>query len=250
MTETWLDKHTCDIYQLDGYKFVANNRVSGKKGGGVGIYINNDVIFTVCNEFTKSNNVIECIFVKITFMNNDNNESVLIGCVYRPPGSVISEFIKELTVILNMLECSKCTTQVLCGDYNLNLINCSAHKDTDNFLNLLYAYAYVPYITNPTQITNHSATLIDNFFVKSMSKNIESAIVYNGISDHFPILLKVSHNSYCNPTPKYSNMRVYDKDSIKKFIGSLEQINWHETVFIDENSINLEAHYNNFIKFL
>ena len=44
LTETWLDNENCTDYKLDNFNFVSTNR-NKKKGGGVGMFISNDLNF-------------------------------------------------------------------------------------------------------------------------------------------------------------------------------------------------------------
>ena len=52
----------------------------------------------------------------------------------------------------------------LLGDFNINLMNYNVHKPTNEFLNSLAFNSFSPYILQPTRITSHSKTLIDNIF--------------------------------------------------------------------------------------
>ena len=72
VTETWLTPETENLYNMDGYNFVAKSRV-GKIGGGVGLYVDNCVEFTVIDELTKSTAYIECIFIEVTLQNRGCN---------------------------------------------------------------------------------------------------------------------------------------------------------------------------------
>ena len=42
ITETWLNDYNCDLYSLNGYNFVEAHK-SGRSGGGVGIFLVNDI---------------------------------------------------------------------------------------------------------------------------------------------------------------------------------------------------------------
>jgi hypothetical protein len=42
ITETWLNDSNKDNFELDGYKFININRTN-KRGGGVGLYIANEL---------------------------------------------------------------------------------------------------------------------------------------------------------------------------------------------------------------
>ena len=57
---------------------------------------------------------------------------------------------------------------IILGDFNLDLLKSESHPDTDNFLNLLGSFSFLPHILQPTRITDHSETRIDNIFFNSL----------------------------------------------------------------------------------
>ena len=67
--------------------------------------------------------------------------------------------------------------------------------NTDHFdyATSLFSRGYLPYITVPTRITEHSATCIDHIFLKLTNKyngfNVISGILYSDISDHLPCFI-------------------------------------------------------------
>ena len=50
------------------------------------------------------------------------------------------------------------------GDFNLDLLKYDSYFDTDNFLNIMLSNRFQPHVLQPTRITDHSPTLIDNIF--------------------------------------------------------------------------------------
>ena len=52
----------------------------------------------------------------------------------------------------------------LLGDFNVNLLNYDEHNQTNEFLDSLASNSFLPLILQPTRITSHSNTLIDNIF--------------------------------------------------------------------------------------
>lgn len=50
----------------------------------------------------------------------------------------------------------------LLGDFNVKLLNFDNHKHTNEFLDSLVSSSFIPYIFQPTWVTSHSRTLIDN----------------------------------------------------------------------------------------
>ena len=60
------------------------------------------------------------------------------------------------------------------GDFNSDLLNSDSHLNTDEFLNILPSYLFNPHILQPTHITEHLETLIDNIFVNSITHHTVS----------------------------------------------------------------------------
>ena len=54
----------------------------------------------------------------------------------------------------------------LLGDFNVNLLNYNEHNETNKFLDSLASNSFIPLVLQPTRITSHSNTLIDNIFLK------------------------------------------------------------------------------------
>ena len=72
---------------------------------------------------------------------------------------------------------------MLCGDFNIDLLECNIPT---SFQNTMYSLSLMPIISKPTRIADNSATLIDNFFINEPC-TFESGILISDISDHFPI---------------------------------------------------------------
>ena len=53
------------------------------------------------------------------------------------------------------------------GDFNINLLNFEDCQTTEEFINTIVSYDFLPHILQPTRITDHTATLIDNIFFNS-----------------------------------------------------------------------------------
>ena len=45
------------------------------------------------------------------------------------------------------------------GDFKINLMNYQSHNVTGEFIDMMYSNTFFPFITRPTRITFHSATL-------------------------------------------------------------------------------------------
>ena len=139
-------------------------------------------------EYSKEvENCMESLFFKIKL-----NDKICtnVGCIYRAPNTDIPDFIDELEVILNFTKNQK---MYICGDFNIDLLKCGNHQNSDDFVNKLFSYGFFPLINTPTRVTGSTATLIDNIYTNEMSVNIEPGILINDISDHLPILCMVDY---------------------------------------------------------
>ena len=144
---------------MNGYTLVTYPRQEGR-GGGVGIYISNKHRYKIRHDLMKryGRSHYESIFVEI----KTNNNTFIIGSIYKPPNTNIDSFNDELLSILNSIYRENKNSTIM-GDFNLNLINTNSRQVND-FTNNMYATGFCPTISKPTRIANHSATIIDNIF--------------------------------------------------------------------------------------
>ena len=74
--------------------------------------------------------------------------------------------------------------------FNVNLLNCVNHVASENFLNMMNFNSLLPYIRQPTSVTDiRSATLIDNIFDNIFNFNTISGNLITKLSDHLPQFL-------------------------------------------------------------
>ena len=64
-------------------------------------------------------------------------------------------------------------------------------QKTSEFLNNLHSNFFLPYILQPTRVTERTATLIDNIYGNSIDHDTMSGNVVVKISDYFPRFLLV-----------------------------------------------------------
>jgi exonuclease III len=127
VTETWLSDNNYSAYNLPGYNFECLSR-NNRTGGGVGIYLNSNMIYKARTDLCRMLNSIECLFIEVPQVNCKN---ILLGCIYRPPSSdnsLIDIFNLELLNLLQIIASEKDKTIILAGDFNLNLLNYATHK--------------------------------------------------------------------------------------------------------------------------
>ena len=74
------------------------------------------------------------------------------------------------------------------GDFNIDLLKFRTHE-TNDLLELMIGKGYLPLITKPTRVTEHSATLIDHIiYTNAINPNYDSGIILTIVADHFRIV--------------------------------------------------------------
>ena len=126
---------------------------------------------------------------------NINNQSVIIGGIYRHPKGNIQHFNDALKNVINQINDD--TLAIVLGDFNINLLSEDNDK-VQTYLNNFLEKSFIPCITLPTRIRNYSATLIDHIFIKSPRKFLQnkcsSGNLIFDVSDHLPNFLFLNIN--------------------------------------------------------
>jgi exonuclease III len=81
LTETHISTEPEKLFEIPGYTFLSRNRINGK-GGGVGMYISNDIQFERRQDL--ENDKVECIWIEILCKSSKN---FLVCCLYKPPAN-------------------------------------------------------------------------------------------------------------------------------------------------------------------
>ena len=145
------------------------------------------------------------------------------------------EFNNHLNQMLEKV--SKEQKQIfLLGDFNINLLNYNIHQPTNDFLDSLASNSIIPYILQPTRLTSHSKTLIDNIFSNILSSEIISGNLTATISDHLPQFL-------FSPNPSDNRSNIFERDWSKfnkeNFILDYFEKNWSDVLQLDQQNVDL-----------
>ena len=57
------------------------------------------------------------------------------------------------------------------GDFNLDLLKNERHPPPEQFLDMMYADAYIPVVNCPARMTKETSTLNDNIFTNNFNIN-------------------------------------------------------------------------------
>ena len=152
--------------------------------GGTLLYVANHLSYKPRLDLNifKSNKL-ESTFIEIL---NPKKSTIIIGCIYKHPSMDLNHF--NTNYLHNLLDkVSKEQKSVfLLGDFNVNLLNYNDHNPTNEFLDSLASNSFVPYILQPTRLTSHSKTLIDNIFSNIISPEAISGNLTSTTSNHLP----------------------------------------------------------------
>ena len=223
LNETWLKESDNKRIILPNYKYEGIPR-NNKKGGGVGFLITTDILYRIRNDLIPDDKTMSCEQCYIEIKNN--TEKVIIGTMYRPPSTNISEFINTFNTQIDKI--NKKGYECIIGlDHNLDLLKQSVHSKTQEFLECILDHNLLPTITKPTRISKTSATLIDNILIsKKLQPNYESLIIVDDLSDHLPCLVKLKN---FKPTgiKNFILKRVINNKVVKKINEDLSKIDWN-----------------------
>ena len=206
MSETRISKNISLPNNLTMNNFSFEFTPTESSAGGTLLYVANHLSYKPRLDLNiYKSNELESTFIEIL---NPKKSNIIIGCIYKHPSMDLNDF--NTNYLNNLLDkVSKEQKSVfLLGDFNVNLLNYNDHNPTNEFLDSLASNSFVPYILQPTRLTSHSKTLIDNIFSNIISLEAIFGNLTSTISDHLPqfmivpnvfrrILLK-KQNFICN----------------------------------------------------
>ena len=237
--ETKLSDEIDELFTIEGFnKFTLNNQ---RSSGGLAIFIKksfSDVF--IRNELTKRLQCIESFFVEI----EQSKKNIIIGVIYRRPGTSANDFNVEMESILNIIK-NENKRIYITGDFNFNLLNADNDNDIKHFIDSFHSNNLFNVITKPTRVTSTSATILDHIWTNDIDNCVKNSIVYTSISDHFPIFSSFSFEPDQKALPSESIIyfRNFNESSINNFKFDLSNVDWHLTYTANDPNIS----YDNFI---
>ena len=120
------------------------------------------------------------------------------------------------------------------ADFNIDLLKIDTNGQTTDFIHGMFASTFYPTISRPTRVTQQTATLIDNIITNMHEYPVTSGILYNDISDHFPVFNFYSMER--SKREKYTTVyrRKASSENIKKLNIKIQNLNWDE-VYTDSD---------------
>ena len=218
---------------MEKYKGIFNSRKL-RGWGGVALLIRSDLTFIPRPDLSLfKEGVLESVFIEII----DKGNRIVVGCIYRPPNSNISEFFENLGMTMEKI---KNTKSYIMGDFNFDLLKYNENAGPARLLDELSSTGFQPLISKPTRITPHTSSIIDNIFTNDICTEISSGLILSSISDHFPIFVKVSKKKqHTRGTPQYINKREMGRQNKSKFKDWLKS--WGNQVSLRADNVEEDA---------
>ena len=150
--------------------------------GGTLLYIASHLSYKCRNDLNiYKKNELESTFIEIV---NPKKSNIIVGVIYRHPSMDLTDFsCNYLNQLLENISNEKNLFSYL---EIFNLLNYNEHNQANEFLDSLASNSFIPLILQPTRITSHSNTLIDNIFSSVIDPDIISGNLTATISNHLP----------------------------------------------------------------
>ena len=117
-----------------------------------------------------------------------------------------------MTLLLSPMKAIRHSSYV-CGDYNIDLLKVKTNKHYGEHFDDIISQGFIPKITLPTPISEHSSTLIDNNFTSNIDEKESPGILLNQISDRQMIFTLIENKSYVTHVPKFVEIQNNDHNS-------------------------------------
>ena len=180
---------------LEGYEF---ERVDSKyEKGGVGLYIENELDYEVRDDLRLKVNSAEDLWVEIksqkrTSQPQAENDSLIIGVIYRHPNTPYRPFLSRLCHLTEKLNRDKKQFMIV-GDININYLKYNLTRKITEYVNALKSSGCNFHCNLPTRIYKNSISSIDHVYSNFEQHHVETSVILSDVSDHFSTLTRISN---------------------------------------------------------
>ena len=227
LNETRLDSEIDNSeIEIPGYTIIRKDR--NRNGGGVAIYIQNDIKYKVLED--RSFDDLEAILISIELK---NSQPILFLNWYRPPSS--GRDILDAYENVLMFMCSFNVHSLIMGDTNFDIYRKPALSHTKKYdqMNQTYGFYYVN-TTKCTRVTSETSSLIDHMLSNQLDNIKSSGVLEVSMGDHFMnYMVWKSHNV----TTHFHNNVTFRKSNGTDwyaFREDMSKVNWKDIETCDD----------------
>jgi hypothetical protein len=246
ITETWFNESS--IANLEGFTLYKKDRQNGKRGGGVALFIDNNIVSYEVNQGILKDSNFEQIWAVIVI----NSMKYLIWCIYRPQDQVdMSELKKILSEATHLVDTNVFCDLLIMGDFNLPHIKWSNGYAVDilgpensiehQFTDIINDEFLIQHVSLPIfQLTEGVINnILDLIFTKSSERIYEliaNTILGNLSKGHLVLTFKYSLNDQLEQLkPKYKfDYTRSNFNGIKEMIDNVDWVKCLENLSVQE----------------
>ena len=220
ITESRLDpmKHDDQAARIPNYSFF--RRDAGADGHtGIGAYVHHSLSQATNRRRDLESDRVESLWLEVR--PRKPSAPTLIGFIYRNPKSLAS-WVEDFIDMMDRVH-SCCLNIIILGDFNINLL-----EKQSRWLDSTQLFGLEQLITEPTRITQTSATLLDHIYTNNVRFVSNAHSLHASVSDHKPITCTLS----CKPPKRpykghtYNTFRCFKQFNKESFLADLSQANF------------------------
>lgn len=218
LTETWLNESMPDgNVAISDYCLFREDRTDGRRGGGLMVYIRNNLRISVSRFDVNKSCDFEYMFLKLSF----SGKSCILGLIYRPPNYGLNNCIEQIDDLLSQLIPTSDYFMLL-GDVNINMFD-----PTNSLHSCCSSYGLTQVIADPTRISRFSESLPDPIFMSFPENKLDSGTVDVHFSDH-RLAYVIVNLKVPRFRQKFVTVRNFKYFNYNEFLNDLLGLTWHD----------------------
>ena len=147
ISENKLKSNCCRNIQISNYNFV---HVDSSNAGGVGLYVNKKLQYTVRQDLELPIDGCESLFIEVK-SNNVSGKKCVVRVIYRHPSLNSQAFQLAFTNLLEIMHSEK-SNYIIGGDRNLNLLKYQIDTHITDYVNSILSLGCISLINKPTRV--------------------------------------------------------------------------------------------------
>ena len=200
-SESWLKPEvTNESLHIENFSPPFRADRGDRPGGGVIVYVRDTMSSKRRSDLEVQG--LEAVWVEIQV----KSKKVLVGGFYRPPNSNINYF-NLINESADRAYNTNIQDIIILGDFNVNMLN----DNNDKIKDLMQEFHMKQLINEPTNFTEHSATLLDLILVRNEANILTSGVIDTFIPDlvryHCPVIILLK---FLRPVNKNFKRKVWN----------------------------------------